>query len=390
MEKISLTGFTAPFYNALAAFTQKQNWRLKTVPLLLLSVLLFQFPAYKLLYADASDHTLPNQIWVNFFKQVAHPFANNNTVSDSHQSKMVFRLAVPLVARLLHLNLYGVLVLQLLLGVVMLWVLLTLIARITQDRPTAVLFVLGACFTYYGGNFLRDVFGFLDAFSYALLVLLLASRRPVVLLLLSTVGCFLDERFLVASLLAVLWHALREPHAYTPRLERFALTWASAAVVAGWLTYGALRLGLSTHYGLKSYGGGVGLDVLRTTMERERTALGFISGLEAFWVVLALALLVLAVRRRWGLLSLLVLAFLPIAAGAFLVHDVTRSLAYGFPVVLLALVVLAQYFTRSTLRHLALLTVVFTALIPNYFYQGDIGYAESIFEKLAGLVIKHL
>lgn len=389
-EKISIAAYLSPFYQALTTFTQGPKWRIKTVFLCFICVLLFQFPELQFLYHYAVSHTEENAVYSTFTQQVANPWVNHGAEAYSHQSKMVFRLTVPLLARVLHLNVFGILALQVGLGLVMLWALLTLIEHLTQDRVTALLLVVGACFTYYGGAFLHDVSCLFDAFGYAILVLMLLSRRPPVLYVLSVVGCFIDERVLVASLLVVLWHSLRAPSEYVPTLRRPAVSWASVAVMAGWLTYGALRLWLTATYGLQNHGGNVGMDALKTNMQRHGIALGFITGMESYWVLVLLAFLLLIRQRQWGLTVAFLAAFGPIAAGSFLVHDITRSLAYGFPVVLLALVVLVRYFTRDSLRDLALVVAGFAALIPNYFYHLTTYYAGSIFEKVARFLILHL
>ncbi|RZJ93314.1 MAG: hypothetical protein EOO60_04890 [Hymenobacter sp.] len=382
MERISLAVYLSPFYQKLAAFTQGPRWRLKVLGVCVVCVLLFQFPELQFLYHYAVAHTEPNNTYATFVQQVANPWINHSTEANSHESKMVFRLTVPLLARLLHLNVFGVLGLQAILGLAMLWALLTLIERITQDRLTASLLVLGTCFTYYGGAFLHDIYCLFDAFGYAVLVLMLLSRRPLVLYALSLAGCFLDERVLVASLLVVLWHSMRVAAEAVPTVRRPTISWAAAAVVAGWFTYGALRIWLTASYGLPTNGGAIGLGALRISLQREVVALGFITSIESYWLVVILALVVLVKQRQWLLGLAVVGACLPVFASAFLVHDITRSLAYCFPVVLIALVVLAHYFTLDALRQLALVIVVFAVLLPNYFYQFGIYYSESIFEKV--------
>ena len=387
MNKTSTTQYLAPFFAALDTFTQGAQWRLKVLVLCVLCVVLFQFPDYRSLYAYTTAHTEHNDAYDAFRKQTDHPLTWQGSKPGSHESKMVFRLALPLLAHALRLNIYGVLALQLLCGLLMLWTLLTLIERITSDRPTALLLALGTCFTYHGSAFLHDVFGYFDAFGYAVLLLLLLVRRPSALYLLSVVGCFLDERVLAASLVAVLWHSLRPPAEAVPTLRRPAVSWAGAAVVGGWLTYASLRLWLTVAYGLETDTGGVGLAAFRVNLLHKNVALGFITGLESFWMLIALALLLLAVRRQWGLALAVVLAFGPVAAGSFLVYDITRSLAYGFPVVLLALVVLAHYLTRASVRHVARVVAACAVLIPNYAYHLQVSYSESIFEKVARLFL---
>ncbi|RZJ58491.1 MAG: hypothetical protein EOO55_00435 [Hymenobacter sp.] len=386
---MSLTAYLVPFYQWVSTFTQGPRWRLKTIGLCFVCVLVFQFPELQFLYHYAVTHTEPNDTYAIFAQQVADPWSNHSTEADSHESKMIFRLTVPLVARLFHLNVFGVLALQVVLGLVMLWALLTLIERLTQDRPTALLLVVGVCFTYYGGAFLHDVYCLFDPFGYALLVLMLLNRRPWALYLLSVAGCFVDERVLVASLLVVLWHSLRATGDAVPTVRRPAVSWAAAAIVGGWLTYGALRLWLAAHYALPTNSGELGLKVLKISMKRHGMALGFITSIESYWVLVLLALVLLIKHRQWLLAIVMVGAFLPIAAGSFLVHDITRSLAYSFPVVLVALVVLARYLTRDSLRHLALVIAGFAMLIPNYYYHFNTYYSGSIFEKTVRFLLLH-
>lgn len=387
MAELSFTQLLAPLYAILERFTRWRYWRLWAVGLFFGCSLAFQVPAYKLAYDFSVLKPGTYFIYDGYRQQVAHPLTAISSESDSHLAKMTFRLTVPLLAKGLHLSLFGVLAVQLLLGLVMFYWLLRLLQMALRDDVAAFLLTLGMCFTYFGSAYVHDVYCFFDAFGYAALVFLLAARRLPYLLLLTAIGGFVDERVLVASLLALWWHSLWSADAPAPRLGRPALTPAVLGIVAGWLAYGAVRYYLATTYHLNTHGGAVGVGAMAENLQAEMLGLGFISGLESYWLLLLLALLLLAVHRQWLLLTLLLAAFLPAGGGSFLVYDMTRSLGYAFPVVLLAALVTGTYLGRASVRHLALVVLAFAILTPPYYAQFKLHYAESIFEKALHIIL---
>ncbi len=387
-----ISGFLARCYALVEDAFSGRAWRLK---LLLLAVLLagaVQVPPYR---EYAVLNSGKNATYNTLKAQVAQPFAMHNLDSDSHESKMVFRLLVPLLIRGLGLPPLGIFVVQFLLGALMHYVLIGLLDRLTADRVATVLLALGLCCTYFGCAFLLDVYCDFDAFSYAILVFMLWTARPDALAGLMFLGAFNDERTVIAAPIIGLWHlrrALVSPAAQSwAGLAKALLSSRPAgALLLGVVAYAAVRLFLAHHFHLHTFGGLVGLSALRYSALRGLLGVGFLSGLESFWAVLLAALVLLFATRQFRLLAVLGLAGPPIFLGAFLVLDMTRSLAYGMPAVLLCLYLLRPHLAPTALRHFAAAVAAGAVLIPTMYLRGNFNVATSVLNYLTTFTLARI
>ncbi|QKG58708.1 hypothetical protein GKZ68_19970 [Hymenobacter sp. BRD128] len=363
----------------LARRTAHRHWRWWLAGLCLLVAATFQFPKVNHAYAQLFAHTeVLDEKLRRINEQIAAPFTPRADVAATHLAKMSFRLAVPLLARVLHLPLAALLGLQVLAGLAVFYRVASLLAASLRDRVAAALLTLGLALTYFGYEYTYDLSGYFDGLGYAALILALGARRWLAIWGLVLAGGFVDERVLAASTLLVFWYGARQHEWQVPGLRRFLFTRPATAVYAAWLAYGALRLALMWHYGLHTAGGLVGMSALFHSSWHELLALGFVTGLSSYWLPVALALALLAYQRRWQLLMLLLGSFAPIFAGAFAVTDITRSLAFGMPVALISLDLLGRHTTLAERRYLALVVVFFALLIPAYFTTGYLQYAGPV------------
>src|SRR5687768_1205563 len=113
-----------------------RGWKWWVTGLLLALVLLFSTPYFTWL-----PNVFKGEDWQTVMKQVNSPtFYQPDGTGDlifKHSSKKTFRLTVPLTARLLHLNAYGIYALQFLLGIVFIYLMLRHCHREFSDRLTA-------------------------------------------------------------------------------------------------------------------------------------------------------------------------------------------------------------------------------------------------------------
>ncbi|MGI4871007.1 MAG: hypothetical protein ACRYFX_07495 [Janthinobacterium lividum] len=377
-----LSTFFFGFFQWLTLRTAGRHWCWLVVAGCVLAAILGQMPPYRHTFQTLVQGATAEYDLRNFLQQVAHPFQPLTNRADSHAGKMVFRLTLPLLARVLHLSLLHVFLAQFALGVLMYYRLVGLLARLVADRPTAALLALGLSGTYFGSAFAYDLFGYFDAFAYALLVLLLVVRSPVVILLLVFSGGFIDERLLLAGPLVAFWYGVAAFGWQAPPLVRYLFTRRAGALYAGVLAYGTVRLALAHYYQLPTYTGLVGLDALLDNLHYERLSLGYLFGWKAYWLLLLLAGLLLGQRQTYGLLLLALGCAAPIFAGSSLVTDTTRSLAYGIPAVFIAVSLLARSTTRTERRYVALGLAVATLAMPSYHLLGHLVF-QSPFYQLA-------
>jgi hypothetical protein len=87
--------------------------------------------------------------------------------------------------------------------------------------------------------------------------------------------------------------------------------------------------------------------------------------------IVSIAATVAALRRRYDLLALALLAWLPSVFASLLLHDLSRSLAYSFPIFFVALA-----FSNCTLktvqcRRVLLGAVLFNLALPTYYIMNE-------------------
>ena len=371
------------FYTWLQHCLAGRYWRLRVVAACVAAAALGQLPPIRHTYRQVA---YGNELEVTFRilqQQIANPWRTYSTEATTHVSKMVFRLTLPLLARALHLGIGQVLLLQVALGVLMYWLLAAALTRMLADRVAGALFALGFSGTYFGYAFSSELRGCFDAYCYALLIAALVARRGWLIGGLVVLGGFVDERMLLASPLLVLWYGVAAYGWQGTPAWRYLRTRRAGAVYAAWAVYAALRLYLTWRYQLPTYTGLVGLAALRFNLQVDWLPIGYLSAFKTYLLLPLLAALVLARRQAYGLLLLLGLCAAPIYAGCLLVTDITRSLAYGGPLLCLSIHLLGRTATLPQRRGLALVLAAGALLLPSYYILAKVYYQPSVL--VAGL-----
>lgn len=352
------------------------RWRWGLAGVCLLAAVLGQLPKYPHAYAQLITHTEPlDEKLARQLAQAAHPFTPFADDSRTHLAKMTFRLAVPLLLRYTHLPLVTLLGLQALLGYWMYYFAAGWLAAHLRDRLAAALLTLGLSQTYFGFTFTYDLSGYFDGLGYAVLLGLLGMRRWGAAFGLLLAGAWVDERVLAAAPLLVAWYGLRQYPEAWPGWRRWLGTHPATALYAAGAAYALLRLALTARYHLAAPGGLVGASALAHNAWHELLALGVVTGLKSYWLPIILAGLLLWRQRRYAPLLGLAVCAAPSVAGAVLVTDITRSLAYATPLALMALALLARRTTLAERRRLAAVVLAGAVLIPSYFTTGWLQYA---------------
>jgi hypothetical protein len=108
----------------------------------------FSFPDYQIYLKSSRDP----ETWRVVKQQIHSPFtavpASELPPPSSNEAKRVFRLFVPVLGHVLHLEQPGLLVVQNLMSVLFLWVALALIYKVTEDKTTAAFFC-PQCLSYF-------------------------------------------------------------------------------------------------------------------------------------------------------------------------------------------------------------------------------------------------
>jgi hypothetical protein len=345
-----LDRWVARLLSRLGAFTDRRHWIAWTVALACGISLIAAFPSYDQLSTPGSKLS-----WHAILVQVEHPLTSRQYAAKSHESKLAFRLTVPVVGHVLGLGRTGLLILQGLAGLALLAVAAALLARLTGDRVIAALLTIATASTWAGATAFVDLRGIFDSVALALLAGAAYARRPALVALLVLAACFTDERAVLAAGFIAVFH-----EAVT---RRRALVAATAAGIAA---YAAGRLYLAHVTDLHTGGGGVHVGDFWN-----QGILGAWTGVEGLWLVIALGAAALLVQRRFLLAAVLAVLCAAVAVAATAVLDTTRSFTFMLPMLFVAVGLLGSE-PSERLRRVALAASVASILWPLYYDGGGL------------------
>ena len=359
----------------LLAFIDKtllhKYWKLTATAIILATTFIFTSPFFNFNYFDTSSWTLIEQQATDLLTPV---YASE----ESHDAKKIFRLTVPFISSLLGINRVGIITLQMLLGVLIIYLLIDLIFKLTAKRTIAFCVGMLAASSYFCYSAFYDVFGRVDAFGYFFLILALWFRNPVAIGLSLFLGCFCDERVLVNSSFVFIFWLMASPKNDNP--ERLSFSKIHIAIIIAWGLYFLCRYILISNYGFHTASGGVGLDIM--LQSRHYIPIAVFSTYGLLWIVILAAFGVLIMRRNWLLLSLLGVSIIISLTVSLLVQDINRSLAYSFPLLIIAICVLNKYIKYNTLYKNLVLLFAISCIVPIYNYDSKIHYQPNILIRL--------
>lgn len=373
------------FYGRLDRWTQRR-WFLPQFLLLILVLTIFlQPPTYGSFIKHVAHGT--SAILTYFAGQIAHPFTAQDVPPGTHAAKMVFRLVPPLLARALHVNLYGMAIVQLLIGLTMFAALYRLLARELADRVTALLFCLGLSGVYFGHAYATDLAFHFDPIAYTALIAMMLTSRPLTIFALGLVAGFTDERALLALVLVLFWHLTRGAAEGSslrlPDLLRRLKAPPVLAVVGAWGAYVVLRLVLARTFALPTHLGAVGAGPLITNLQGNAIPLAVFACIESYWLFILLLAGLLLMQRQWAAFALYTGTVVALLVGACLVFNMTNSMAYVFPAAVIGVVALHRQLAARDLRNLTLIVAAYALLIPSYKVTGDVIEASSWMDLIA-------
>jgi len=277
----------------------------------------------------------------------------------------MFRITVPLIARVLHLDLKGTLVLQFITGVLLFYVLAKLVERETSDRMMAFYLTALVAVTYPGTAAFLETRYYFDSFAYLFLVCAMWFQAPPVISLSCLLAFFTDERALIASGFVFLWWVIKSSDDVLFR-KRW-LNSRSLTVALTLFLYIIIRQTLANRFQIQTWSESR-LEFLLFE-QLNNSISGIWSGLEAGWLLVGLALIALAIKRQWFLLSSIIIVITVQVVAALSVVDITRSMGYLLPCLLLAVLILWKVQEKNLLKWIEI--SAFVSLIAiNYGVGG--------------------
>lgn len=353
----------------LARLAEGRGWLARGVLLAILLSLFISFP--RISFFLGNDDQVAS-VWWMIERQAEDPLSTTGPPLEDqaeHSAKLAFRLTVPMIVKVLHLDWRAVLILQFGLGVALLFLAGKIALDLFGDRITALATVFGVSAIYAGKAAFLQLGGMCDAFAYAFLTIATALRSPPLIAVTVFAACFVDERAVIAAPLVGVYWAIRNGTIEAPN-------WLNAQIVSVATAIGlaaVVRLVLMFGYGLYipiGPGNDVGFDVLRQTLPRLQYDLPHVFAGLWLWPLVACILLVRA--RWWATLALMIGGTMAVATVSFLVLDVERSLAYALPVLFVAMAIAAsRKMTTPDLRSIAIVGLIVCLMFPvNNMFGG--------------------
>ena len=353
-------------FRLIHKITCRKNWFILSTVLALAGALFFAFPGYK----EITQGDYPKG-WDAVLEKSANPFLNmgDKYGNGSHDSKLTFRLTVPLIAHGLRLGVYGLIILQFCAGVISLGLSVWIGYQFTRDKVIGLLTGLLFAGTYAGTTAFVELRGIFDGIAIFFLLLALSSKNFIIISTAAFLASWTDERGWIALSLVLLYHAIPEPG------QKFTLTWRdfvkrpTIAVATGAIGYVVTRLVIASVFSLETSTGGVGLSLFIDQFNQ--FPMGTWTALEFGWVLVVLSCILLIRFRAFLYVTLYLVALAVIIIVSLSVVDITRSMAYLIPAIFIAIKILATFLPPEKLRHLLLWSSLFTLISANYYAGGE-------------------
>src|SRR5262245_6685952 len=269
--------------------------------------------------------------------QVAHPFTpidleqfNPDALKTGefgqHLDKIAFRISIPLIGQALHTGAASFLVLSYVAGFLFFPMLAHVGSGIFRDRVTATYVTFAFALSWVGSHFFNDNSGagFAlasgDGFAWACLLASIYFRHPVLIFGLILTASFTDERALVGSAGALL---------YWLCIDRQRGRDALIAIVAAWVSYFVLRVGLACAFGLKTGTSGWFLPAIFLHHVNVSFPYRVLTVFQGLWLWFAVGAIALYLRGRSVVLVGFVATFGCIALLSLSLWDIRRTLGYA-------------------------------------------------------------
>ncbi len=355
-----------------------RHWRLKSVCLLLFLLILFpiglnldKFRMFIGFYWIAIGQPNPSYCcyyWNDIAYQTSDWLMERLQVySHIHIANMRFRLFQPVLYTVFRspIAMYSV---QVALGVGYLYMVLDEAYKLLKDRQLALLFAGSFVGIYAGAAFILDVMGFGDAFAFTFMMGAIYFRNPLLIGLCVFLASWVDERAVFNVTLIIAYHLLAPYKIDRPTsLATLTSLRPSKQVIAafvGCLAYMAIRIYFIYKFDLSSPIGGE--SVFFSVFSALKTA-GFRlwSGYEGFWLLIVAMLFLLWQRQKFLLLCVIGVLTGITTFTVLMQGDYVRTIAYGFPILFIALALVSQEISRRDLFWMLTAVIIISLLYPS-------------------------
>jgi hypothetical protein len=365
MISLFVNNFYRKLIQSAESLTSGRFWLPVIILISLTCALFFAFPSYDAITSE--NNTLS---WQAVLEKSADPFMDMSQKyePESHESKLTFRITVPILAHLLNLGIFGMIGLQFIVGVFILGLSAQVVHNLTQDRLLALFAAILVAGTYAGTTSFVELRGIFDGVAIFFLILALSMKNSVLISIAIFLAAWTDERGLVASLFVFLFHAMSN-EIKDRKTWRNYLSPAPLAVIIGGIAYLVSRYLMATIFKLATPIGGIGLDLLFNQFNQ--FPMGTWTALEGGWLLVLIATIILLQKRMYATLMLMVIGIFGIISISLSVIDITRSMAYMIPVLFVAIKAITGNEPQERIRQYLVSAGLISLLSANYYAGGE-------------------
>ena len=323
----------------------------------------FAFPSYDVMLKGDSDYN-----WASVVERAREPFTKKNYPPRSHQEKTELRLTGPIIGNLLGLERPGFLALQIIFLVVFFLVLTKILWQLSSDVPSMTFLSLAFGTIFVGNVLVSDIRGFFDVIAFTFLILAMCWKSPAIIFVATFLASFTDERGFLATSLVFLYWIVKEHDVTSLNIRSLVRgNWYSWAVVLSGIMYLGARFVLFKLLGLStpSSDGGLWLAIDQINA----WAFGLWTGLEGVWLIVIAAAIILFISKRYSFLTALIAFSGGIIVVAVSVIDITRSMAYVFPIALISVVIVEK--TEKHLSRYLYFAAMLISFLPSYYVSSE-------------------
>jgi hypothetical protein len=373
MNPVSIEKFVQKKVLGIFDFLERYGQIKKSVmllPVMAVLVSLFSaFPSY-----DIANKPEMSENWVAILNQVQDPFKANQYFEGSHAANLSFRLTPVLLARILRVEtINGFLILQFASFLLFMVVVAKAFQRITADFVVQALLTFGLSLTFAGNVLCSDYRGMFDVLSFLFLTVAITFNNSMIIYGSLLLAFFTDERALIASgLVYVFFIVERSPAISAIHVKSFFLFHQAKllAITGSWITYLVLRLILSNYFGLSTNSAGMINYLFSETINQINIfPLALWTGLEGFWLMIILSLVIIFQHNNRLLFFAYSLCLAAVSFVAIWVFDITRSMAYLLPSVFIGLLLLQKTQSKISIRYFSFFVLVL-CVFPTYYAGG--------------------
>ena len=337
--------------------TSGKSWAIKVTILVFSASLFMSFPSYE---------GLADNLKSGRALDVALQIENLQLFWQTRNAtNAIFRITVPLIAKLMGLDVFGAYIIQFVSGILIFALSALIVERETKNRTTAFLITLLIGFIYAGIAAFVETRSYYDSVAFLFLLIAMWFRSPFIIGPSILLAAFTDERAVIAAGFVFIWWALHNP-SERKGIKPFINVRSLAVLIAIFL-YFAARLILMQTYGLISFN--EARAEFQVFNQINNAPMGIWTGLEGGWIIILIALGTLLFKKRVLLLFLFLAVIFAQVIGALAVVDITRSMAYLLPALFVAIAIL-QKETNDDFQTIYLVSAIISLSWLTYYAGG--------------------